>query len=335
MNDDDAVEDVGWYAIEHASAQSSVRRAALALGESVGLGEVRTEELGIVVSELAGNQLKHAGSGTVLLRVRRGGAAAVEVVASDPGPGMADVPAALVDGHSTVGTLGIGLGAVRRLATAWDLFSAPGHGTVVTAVFAAGRERAGRLTGSAGLTRTIVGETLCGDAYAFRSDGDVQTALLVDGLGHGPLAASAAQQAVRTFRESRPGTPAALLTAVHHALSGTRGAAAAIAQRHPGEIRYAGVGNIRGTVVDLDTQRGMVSYPGIVGAQARTIREATYPASPHAVVVMHSDGLTERLTAHQYPGLLLCAPLTVASVLLRDFGVRRDDASVLVLRASA
>ena len=39
------------------------------------------------------------------------------------------------DGHSTSGTLGIGLGAIRRLADFCDLYSVPGHGTVLVARF--------------------------------------------------------------------------------------------------------------------------------------------------------------------------------------------------------
>ena len=54
----------------------------------------------------------------VLLRiVRVGGQTGVEIVAVDRGPGMPDVAAASLDGHSTAGTLGIGLGAIARKAS--------------------------------------------------------------------------------------------------------------------------------------------------------------------------------------------------------------------------
>ena len=54
----------------------------------------------------------------------------IELVTIDAGPGLRDAGAALRDGHSTSGSLGIGLGAIARLADFYDLYSAPGpqHG---------------------------------------------------------------------------------------------------------------------------------------------------------------------------------------------------------------
>ena len=56
---------------------------------------------------------------------------AVEMLALDRGPGMADVPRCLGDGYSTGGSLGQGLGAVRRLSTDFDIYSMPERGTAV------------------------------------------------------------------------------------------------------------------------------------------------------------------------------------------------------------
>jgi hypothetical protein len=149
------------------------------------------------------------------------------------------------------------------------------------------------------------------------------------------MAAKASQEAVRAFRAAPVGPPTALLTAVHRALHGTRGAAVAVAQVGEGTVRYAGIGNIAGTVLDDTGSRGMISHPGIAGAQARTIRENTYPIGPGGLVVMYSDGLTARMDLTRYVGLRAKAPLTVATVLMRDFGVRQDDASTLVVSAAA
>lgn len=335
---DGTVEDVVWLTADHVSAAGAARRAAAALAERVGMRPDRVGEIGLAVTELTANLVKHAGSGAVLLRLRHAAAGpVVEVVTVDSGPGIADVEAAVVDGTSSAGTLGIGLGAVVRLASSWDVFTRPGAGTVLTAAFAAepsvGAPPA--VPSAVGITRPMTGQEVCGDAYAIREDDGVLTLLLADGLGHGPLAAVASTEAVRAFRAAAPGGPVALLTTVHRALAGTRGAAAAVARLEGDQVRYAGVGNIAGVVDDGATRRAMISHPGIVGAQARTIRETTYPLPRGAVVVMHSDGLTERQSLDPYPGLLGRSALVTAAVLLRDFGVRRDDASVVVARAGA
>lgn len=331
---DATVEDVAWITVDHVSAAGAARRAASALAERVGMGPDRVGEIGLAVTELTANLVKHAGSGAVLLRLRHAAAGpVVEVVTADSGPGIGDVEAAVVDGTSSAGTLGIGLGAVVRLASTWDAWSRPGRGTVLTATFAAEPGLPVPPRTAVGITRPMTGQEVCGDAYAIREDDGVRTLLLADGLGHGPLAAVASAEAVRAFRAAAPGGPVALLTAVHRALAGTRGAAAAVARLEGDQVRYAGVGNIAGVVDDGLTRRTMISHPGIVGAQARTIREAAYPLPRGAVVVMHSDGVTERQSLEPYPGLLGRSPLVTAAVLLRDFGVRRDDASVVVAQA--
>ena len=67
-------------------------------------------------------------------------------------PGAIVIPAALTiaaslrDGYSTSGTQGGGLGAIRRMAATFDIYSAPGLGTAVLAHAALGLElSAGRL----------------------------------------------------------------------------------------------------------------------------------------------------------------------------------------------
>jgi hypothetical protein len=49
---------------------------------------------------------------------------------------------------------------------------------------------------------------------------------------------------------------------------------------------------------------------------------------------MHSDGISARWRADAYPGLAKAHPALVAGIIYRDFGRPRDDATVLVLRAS-
>ena len=63
-------------------------------------------------------------------RGRRG----IRVVASDQGPGIADVERAMQDGYTTGGGLGLGLPGARRLVDDFVLDSEPGRGTTVTLV---------------------------------------------------------------------------------------------------------------------------------------------------------------------------------------------------------
>jgi len=129
------VEDVGWLRVDDPSSPGTVRRRLAELARQVGFSETRTGEVGIVATELATNLVKHARDGAVLLRLLRSdGVGGVEIVAVDSGPGMRDPKAVFADGRSTAGTLGIGLGAVARLSSRYDVHSTPGHRVAVTTV---------------------------------------------------------------------------------------------------------------------------------------------------------------------------------------------------------
>ncbi|MFF6959692.1 SpoIIE family protein phosphatase [Streptomyces sp. NPDC008317] len=433
-------EDVAWFR----DRLDAARGAAAALGRRIGLGDQRTAELVLAVSELAANITKHAVDGSLLLRVLRSHAesagnvvAGVEVIAVDSGPGMADVSAALRDGMSTAGTLGIGLGAVQRLADTFDIHSQPGVGTVQLARFwprSAAPATAGE-PAVGGITRPISGEQSCGDAWAARMDarttaprGQAPTApdqaagappswsdltsprptavsaadaglragpwpssggrpasahrsgrpasahgggrpaplhgggrpasahgggrpapvrgavpgpgegLLVmscDGLGHGPLAALAAQAAVQAFRTGSGHTPEQVMEEVHRALRGTRGAAVAVARLEPdGRVLFCGVGNITAVLLTRTTRTTLLSHPGIVGHQTHQLRTHEYRMPAQGALVMHSDGLSERWKGADLAGMLHHPPAVIATGLLRLAATRRDDASAVIAKAA-
>ncbi|WP_224011702.1 ATP-binding protein, partial [Paraburkholderia tropica] len=123
------------FEIGDASGVAFARRGAAQAAHLAGLDETRAGRLAIVLTEAATNILKHAGHGELLVRALDHG---VELIALDRGPGMSDVHAALADGHSTAGTPGTGLGAIRRLSDQFSLWSQPGHGTVLRVLVAQG-----------------------------------------------------------------------------------------------------------------------------------------------------------------------------------------------------
>ena len=71
-----------WFRVEAAGTASAVRRAAERLATELGMPERRIADLSIVAAEAAGNLVKHAEQGVLLVRpVRAGGQAGVELVA--------------------------------------------------------------------------------------------------------------------------------------------------------------------------------------------------------------------------------------------------------------
>jgi anti-sigma regulatory factor (Ser/Thr protein kinase) len=323
--------DQRWLRVEDPSAAAGCRAAATALASRLGFPADRTDQLVLAVTEAASNLHKHASQGSMLLRITRAGEApGIELVTIDAGPGLRDAGAAMRDGHSTSGTLGIGLGAIRRLADFCDLYSVPGHGTVLVARF--WPEPRSGTDSCAGLARPISGETECGDVFAVVESEGTLTGVLCDGLGHGPLAAIAANEAVRAVLDGPAGDPAAAVARAHGRMSHTRGGALAVVQVTGRLVRFCGLGNVAAVILADGARKSMLSVPGIAGHQARAIRQFEYDAPPGAAVILHSDGLSSRWSPGNLPGLTTRDPLVAAAALLAEAGTRRDDASVLVLK---
>jgi anti-sigma regulatory factor (Ser/Thr protein kinase) len=323
--------DQRWLRVEDPSAAAACRGAALALASRLQFPGGRSDQLALAVTEAASNLDKHAREGSMLLRITRGDdRPGIEMVTIDAGPGFRDAAAALRDGHSTSGTLGIGLGAIRRLADFYDLYSVPGRGTALVARFCP--EPGPGTVPYAGLVRAITGEIECGDVFGAVEAEGALTGVLCDGLGHGPLAASAAKEAVAAVVEDPAGEPAVLLERAHRRMAHTRGGAVAVVQAAGPVVRFAGLGNITAAILAEGTRRGMLSVPGIAGHQVRSIRQFEYNVPPGAAIILHSDGISGRWEAAALPGLSTRDPLVVAAALFAQAGSRRDDAGVLVLK---
>jgi len=108
--------------------RQKVRKAA----EEARLGLVSQTKIVTAASEIARNALIYGGGGECRIEVTsRDGRAAVRLVISDRGPGIADIERALVDGYSTGTGLGLGLSGSRRLVDDFAIDSAAGSGTTV------------------------------------------------------------------------------------------------------------------------------------------------------------------------------------------------------------
>jgi serine/threonine-protein kinase RsbT len=115
----------------------TVRRRLRAESERAGLGLVDQTKLVTAGSELARNILNYATGSRGELRTEQvisGERRGVRATFSDSGPGIPDLEAALTDGFSTGGSLGLGLPGSRRLVDEMEITSAPGSGTTVVIV---------------------------------------------------------------------------------------------------------------------------------------------------------------------------------------------------------
>ncbi len=317
---------------------AEARRFAMKLAEALQFSEPDIGRVALVVTEAATNIVQHAGRGEILLRpFALEAPASLEVLALDKGPGMANVAEALRDGFSTGGSAGQGLGAIARLSTCFEISSVPGKGTALLARI--GRVKPKRPT-QPGLAWGVVcvpkrEEAVCGDAWAVTAGHLRNTILMVDGLGHGLHAFDAAQQALRAFWKHARERPESILRALNGTLHETRGAVAGVAEIDwdKRELRWAGAGNIAGSLVPVEGKASsLVSHSGTVGQNVTRFQEFTHRWPDKGLLILHSDGLSNRWTLEPYPGLSRRDPSLIAGVLYRDFASRRDDVVVLVGR---
>ena len=334
----------------------AARRAVHAFAREVGFTERELAELDIVVQEIGTNAVRYAARGGWLHFTRPLGAEpGIEIFYWDKGPGIHDMARAMRDGVSTGGSLGTGLGAVRRLSDDFDLYSsvratgalkslAPARRTTYgTALVARKWVAATRLASRAhAATARRIGvwcrphpdEIHNGDAYFVRRRGQRLLCAVVDGLGHGSGARDAAHAALAVLADWRGEPLDEVLQAAHEALRATRGAVmgALVVDSASEAFYYAGVGNIDVRVFGAPEPARPISMNGTLGARLERVRVWTYPWAEGTTIVLATDGLSTKWDVQDYPGLLQRSPQLLTGVLMRDYARDTDDATVLVAR---
>jgi len=330
------------FPVEEQSAVAEARRAASALAQRLDFPEARAGQVALIASELATNLAKHARSGEILVRPLTTGrgelASGVEILALDKGPGIPDLALSRIDGYSTGGTLGHGLGAVDRQSDFSEIYSQP-SGTVIVSHVWREPPKAGLQRGAVELGAVQVakaGEDVCGDGWDWRLSDDRVSVIVADGLGHGLHAHEAARQAIETFGKRPHDAPARMVEDVHAALRSTRGAAVAVltVDLDRSTVHYSGLGNITSRIATpAGTFKSLVSHNGTAGHAASRIQEFHDAIPQQSVVIMYTDGLSGHWDLTAYPSLQSRHPTVIAGVIYRDFSRRRDDATVVVFKA--
>jgi anti-sigma regulatory factor (Ser/Thr protein kinase) len=345
------VEDLSHVHAAVTMADAAVTRAGLAPADRASFA--------LIATELATNLVRHARQGRLVATATDPGPAAwVQLAAVDHGPGIPDVAAAMADGYSTANSLGGGLGACRRAAAAFDLWtsaavprtaaasSTSGPGTVVIARIGPGASsnlfsptshiRVG------GILSARAGEQESGDAWGVTWDADTITIVIMDGLGHGPDAARAAANGLHELTTppdpadpAAPGDPVTLLGRLDRRLLGGRGAVAAVARLSPGQLAYGGVGNIGARLGPNGRAHGLVSSLGTLGLGQRLRPQASVsPWRGPNLFTAHSDGIRSSWDLSRYPGVTGHDPAVMAALIWRDAAAGHDDAAVVVATAS-
>ncbi|GGF26509.1 serine/threonine protein kinase [Aliidongia dinghuensis] len=109
------------------------RQKGREMAQQLGLAGTDLTLIATAISEIARNIVNYAGRGEIRFApTKAGGRTGIEIVATDEGPGIADIELAMRDGYSTGKSLGLGLPGARRLMDEFAIQSTVGSGTTVT-----------------------------------------------------------------------------------------------------------------------------------------------------------------------------------------------------------
>ena len=183
------------------------------------------------------------------------------------------------------------------------------------------------------MVRPCQGERVSGDTTIVRPLEEGIFAAIVDVLGHGPEAHELAVVIDAYLDQYACADVAGLMGRLHQRLRGSRGAVAGLCviDSASGLLTYVGTGN---TVLrrfgKSDTR--LVSLDGVLGQNMRTPRPQTLQLEDGDLVLLYTDGIKDRFTSEDYPGVFRCAPEEVVRAIVERFGKGYDDAGCIALR---
>jgi Anti-sigma regulatory factor (Ser/Thr protein kinase) len=310
-----------------------------ALALRANFNERKIGEIDIIVAEMATNLVKHAGGGHLLVKlVEEHGIEGIEIISIDNGPGMTDVGRMMTDGTSTKNTLGLGLGAIKRLSDVFQTYSQKTWGTVILVRKFKEELPAFTKRSKIELSSIVVpkpGEDICGDGFFTQSTKNHLKLFLGDGLGHGPEAARAVREAGIAFSECADTYPPDILRYINNAVRKTRGLVGTVAVFDIKQKKWeiCGIGNISTRINGPNLSKNYMAYNGIIGLNVpRTLNAQEIEHEKGQVLVMCSDGLKSRWETTRFTGILRCDLSILAAALYKEYTRNNDDASVAVCK---
>lgn len=322
------------FRVENRGDVLAVRRMAKTQALAIGFAPAAVAEVETVIAELATNLVKHATGGgeIIILGLTADDDEGLEIRVRDKGPGIADLERALAGGHSTSGTLGIGLAGVKRLVDEFAIQTGAGTGTEITVRKWREPLQSAILKLSV-LARPYPGETVSGDGYFIKRCRAYDIFAVIDALGHGQEAHEVTEKCLDLLEAHWQEELAAIIEICHRGLSRTRGAAMALARvvRGGTSLEHIAIGNIETRVYNTQQSARPYYFNGTLGmAMERGARPATYPLAKGALIVMCSDGIVSRfdVPAHLADDM----PQAVAESIFSHYVRGTDDATVLVAK---
>ncbi len=306
-----------------------VRSEMAKFAGKIRLTEKEIEELRIVITEIAKNIIKHSSSGKLSISFGEEVEKSVRIEAENPTDNK-DTAEIFDDGYSTANTLGIGLGAVKRLLTDVKVKIENGK-FILTGKKVFSENKKENFIQTSVFSRPKPGFKSNGDAYFIKRYEDSAIVAVMDGIGHGDKASEASGIAVKVLEDKYRDELEQIVLTMHRRLHGSRGCVAGIVRMSKeGRIEYLGVGNIRTQIYTADRYKRLVSFDGLLGSNVRTLRTDHLDLSTPCLVVLHSDGISS--FSFEDKRIVYRPVMELAKEAFEKHKKSSDDATLLVAR---
>lgn len=185
--------------------------------------------------------------------------------------------------------------------------------------------------------RAVAGEAECGDMHLVCPHPNGVLVAVVDGLGHGEHAATAASAAVGLLSRAAHEPLGVLLNRCHDGLRATRGVVMSVASFDAtgATMAWMGIGNVSGVLAGAaggggNGARALITHGGVVGHNLPPVRPSVHSVERGHTLVLATDGIGEAYAEGLPP--FDDDPQRVAERILAQHGKDDDDALVLVAR---
>ena len=334
--------------VAHLSDASLASREAKSMALEIGFNNNISDEISLVVKELATNLCKHAASGKLIIKsVSEDNKNGIQIESLDKGKGIVDIERAITDGFSTSGSLGYGLGTVNRLMDDFNI-DTQCHGETGTHIVCKRwlRENLKKSHlcslefGAA--TRPHPQMKVNGDSFVIKHWESGSLVAAIDGLGHGTYAHRASESA-RKYVDSHYDLPLGdIFRGTSRALKATRGAVMALARfdyisgnnnkKTNIKLTFGSIGNIEVRVVGSSERMSFIMRRGIIGGMAPNPVISEHEWNPENILILHSDGLRTHWKWDDFSKYADQSATVIAQNMLRTLMKDNDDAVIIVVK---
>ncbi len=172
-----------------------------------------------------------------------------------------------------------------------------------------------------------------GDLIYINDNSNIISFSVIDGLGHGKNAHTAAQKALDYLEQNCVTNIIDTISNIHNLLKSTRGAVIGLCviDKSSGNLTTCGIGNITTRLIGNESQK-IFYQDGIAGLIKPRLKSQEFKVHPGDIIIMYSDGVKENFDLLEVPNIRSMSAWEITNDLFKRYSKESDDASILTVK---